>query len=266
MDSMEAAFEEAGILPDNFGTDGQRRSGSRNTLINIGDTERLVTGIGGGLLAGYGLSRGSLGGVALALAGGVLAYRASTGHCNVYEAAGINTARNSNPNVSVKGGSGIKVENKITVNKPRGEVFRFWRNFENLPRFMNHVEAVHVTGAGRSHWVVKGPAGTSVEWDAEIYNEKENELIAWRSVGHAAVNNAGSVHFDPTPDGTGTVISVSLKYDPPGGTVGAGIARLFGENPEQQIEQDLHRLKQVLESGEFANNSGQVGKSSAAKG
>jgi uncharacterized membrane protein len=121
---------------------------------------------------------------------------------------------------------------------------------------MNHLESVTTTGEGRSHWVAKAPAGTTVQWDAEIYNEKEGELIAWRSLEGADVDNAGSVRFEPAGAG-GTTVRVTLRYDPPGGAVGAAIARIFGENPEQQIEEDLRRFKQVMETGEVTTTTGQ---------
>jgi uncharacterized membrane protein len=117
---------------------------------------------------------------------------------------------------------------------------------------MNHLESVTTTTGGRSHWIAKAPAGTTVEWDAEVYNEKENELIAWRSLDGADVDNAGSVRFEPATGDGGTTVRVTLRYDPPGGAIGSMVASLFGENPEQQIEEDLRRFKQVMETGEIA--------------
>jgi uncharacterized membrane protein len=226
---------------------------------NVGETERWVSAIGGGALAIYGLTRGSFAGVALALAGAGLLYRGTTGHCYAYQAAGIDTtgAEGDNPNVSVRGGRGVKVEKSLTINRPAAELYKYWRNFENLPRFMNHLEEVRVTSDTRSHWVAKGPAGSSVEWDAEIYNEKENEMIAWRSLEGSQVDNAGSVHFTPAPGDRGTVLRVVLKYDPPAGVVGALVARLFGESPAQQIDEDLRRFKQLMEAGEVMTTKGQ---------
>jgi uncharacterized membrane protein len=121
---------------------------------------------------------------------------------------------------------------------------------ENLPRIMRHLDSVKGTGGNRSHWVAKAPLGLSVEWDAEVHNQRPNELIAWRSLEGSQVDTAGSVHFRRTPGGRGTEIQVVLKYDPPGGKVGAGLARLLGESPEQQIEEDLRRFKQLMETGE----------------
>lgn len=219
--------------------------------LNVGEVERWASAIGGGALAIYGLTRGTYGGIALALLGASLVYRGTTGHCHMYDALGVNTAtgEGDNPFVSVEGGRGVKVEKSLTINKSPEELYRFWLNFENLPRFMSHLEEVRVTGDGRSHWVAKGPAGTSVEWDAESYNLKENELIAWRSLEGSQVANAGSVHFTPAAGGQGTEVRVVLKYDPPAGVLGAWVAKLFGEAPEQQIEEDLQRLKSLLEAG-----------------
>jgi uncharacterized membrane protein len=234
---------------------------SAGSSANVGQTERWVSAVGGGALALYGLTRGSLGGIALALVGAALVQRGYSGHCNLYEAIGYSSSgdeglRNSE-NVSVPAERGIRVEKSLTINRPVGELYSYWRNFDNLPRFMNHLESVRQTGNSRSHWVAKAPAGTTVEWDAEIYNEKENELIAWRTLEGSQVSSAGSVRFEEAPGGRGTVVRVTLKYDPPGGKLGAFVARLFGENPEQQIDEDLGRFKQLMETGEVSTTAGQ---------
>jgi len=238
--------------------------------VNVGQIERWASGLGGGALALYGISRGSLGGIALALVGAALVQRGVSGHCNLYSAMNYSTAgdaslRNSE-NVSVAGDRGTKVEKSVTVDRPAAELYRFWRNFENLPRFMNHLESVRMTGGNRSHWVAKAPAGTTVEWDAETYNEKEGELIAWRTLEGSEVASAGSVHFDEAPDGGGTIVRVSLKYDPPAGKLGALVARIFGENPEQQIDEDLNRFKQLMEAGGGADAGGQTSGRGASAG
>lgn len=265
-ESMQEAFGEAGIT----GTEGGEQqtstfSGLFGGNVNVGETERWASAIGGGALALYGLTRlitnGSWGGAVLALVGGSLIYRGTSGHCAMYEAAGINTAgtegaQAKNPVVSVPAGRGVKVEQSIVINRPPAELYQFWRRFENLPRFMNHLESVTTTGGNRSHWVAKAPAGSSVEWDAEVYNEKENELIAWRSLEGADVDNAGSVHFTPAAGGQGTELRVVLKYDPPAGVIGSTVAKLFGEEPSQQIEEDLRRFKQMMETG-GASSGGQ---------
>lgn len=261
-ETLREALEQAGVTPESIGQSGGGGGGSvGGREVNVGEIERWASAIGGGALAVYGLTRGSLGGVAMALIGGAMIYRGATGHCDLYSAAGINTAGtgggSTNPVISVPADRGTKVEKSVTINKSPAELYAFWRNFENLPRFMNHLESVKTLGGDRSHWVAKAPAGTSVEWDAEIYNEKENELIAWRSLEGADVDNAGSVHFEPAAGGGGTTVRVSLKYDPPGGVIGAAVARLFGENPEQQIDEDLRRFKQLMETGEPTTTAGQ---------
>lgn len=145
----------------------------------------------------------------------------------------------------------------ITINKPAGELYAFWRNFENLPRFMSHLLAVTDRGDGHSHWLAKGPAGTTVEWDAEIVEDRPDELVSWRSLPGSTVQNSGTVRFEPATGGRGTVVHVELHYRPPGGVVGATIAKLFGEAPEKQIPVDLMRVKQLLETGEIASTTGQ---------
>jgi uncharacterized membrane protein len=259
---MQEAVQQGGIA------NGQEQSSSNNGNddVNVGQTERWASALAGGGLAILGLTRRTWGGVVLALVGGTLIYRGSTGHCHLYDALGVSTAEtgSANPLVSVPANRGIKVEKSVTINKSPAELYSFWKNFENLPRFMNHLESVRITSEGRSHWVAKAPAGRTVEWDAEIYNEKENELIAWRSLEGADVDNAGSVRFEPATGGRGTVVKVTLKYDPPGGVIGATIAKLFGEEPSQQIEEDLRRFKQVMETGEMATTEGQPSGRSAS--
>jgi uncharacterized membrane protein len=233
-------------------------STTSSTSVNVGQYERWASAVGGGALALYGITRGSLGGIALALVGAALVQRGATGHCNLYEAMNFSSAggahlRNSE-NVSVPGDRGTKVEHSVIINRPALELYSFWRNFENLPNFMNHLESVKRFGGDRSHWVAKAPGGTTVEWDAEVYNEKEGEMIAWRTLEGSQVASAGSVHFEPAGDGA-TNVRVNLKYDPPGGKLGSLFARLFGENPQQQIEEDLARFKEIMEGGRGASAS-----------
>jgi uncharacterized membrane protein len=152
--------------------------------------------------------------------------------------------------LSGNGSSGIHARGSCIVNRSPEEVYRFWRNFENLPRFMRHVESVSDLGDGRSHWKVKGPAGMEVEWDATIVADVPNEVITWRSLENADVDNAGAVRFEAAPGGRGTIVRVNIEYNPVGGVIGAAVAKLFGEEPEQQLDDDLRRFKQVLEVGE----------------
>jgi uncharacterized membrane protein len=225
---------------------------------NICMTERWISAIAGGALIWLGVSRRSLNGALLTLGGATLVCRGITGRSTVYKTLGINSANKGKSAVaSVGHGQGIKVEKSITIDHPRAELYRYWRNFENLPRFMNHLKSVQTLDDRRSHWVVKAPAGNTVEWDAEVYNEKEDELIAWRSLENADVNHAGSVRFQEAPNGRGTEVKVAINYEPPAGNLGASLAKLFGEEPEKQLEDDLPRFKQLMEAGEIPTTAGQ---------
>jgi uncharacterized membrane protein len=145
---------------------------------------------------------------------------------------------------------GIHAKGSCIVNLPPEEVYNFWRKFENLPRFMRHLDAVHDLGDGRSHWKAKGPAGMEVEWHATIIADVPGEVITWRSLENADVDNAGAVRFERAAGGRGTIVKVNLQYNPIGGVLGATVAKLFGEEPNQQLDDDLRRFKQVLEVGE----------------
>ena len=148
------------------------------------------------------------------------------------------------------GNAGIHAKASCIVNRPPDEVYRFWRNFENLPRFMKHLESVEDLGDARSRWTAKGPAGTQVEWEATIIADVPGEVITWRSLENSDVDNAGAVRFQEAPGGRGTIVKVNIQYNPPAGVIGATVAKLFGEEPEQQLNDDLRRFKQVLEVGE----------------
>jgi uncharacterized membrane protein len=152
----------------------------------------------------------------------------------------------------------VHIETSITVNKSAEEIYSFWRDFKNLPLFMKNLESVTEIDRWNSHWVAKGLGGAKVEWDAEIYNEKENELISWRSLENADVVNAGSVRFERAPFGHGTYVRVTINYNPPAGRLGATLAQLLGAEPAQLIKADLRLLKQFLEAGEIATVAGQT--------
>lgn len=152
----------------------------------------------------------------------------------------------------------VHIETSIAIDKSTEELYAFWRDFTNLPLFMKNLESVSQLDPTRSHWVAKGPAGARVEWDAEIYNEKENELIAWRSLENADVVNAGSVRFQAGPEGRGTFVRVTVNYNPPAGKLGTNLAAILGAEPARLIKEDLRRLKQTLEAGEIATIDGQT--------
>jgi len=194
------------------------------------------------------LSRRTFPGMLLAAVGGGLIYRGASGYCGLYEKLGIDTAHQAAPQPEDYFRHAIHVEHACTIKKYPWELYAFWRNFENLPRIMSHLDAVHVLDGRRSRWIAKAPAAKTVEWDAEIINDEPNALIAWRSLGGADVDNAGSVRFVPTSDGLATDVKVVIDYIPPAGRLGSWIASLFGENPEQQITDDLARFKETIES------------------
>lgn len=150
----------------------------------------------------------------------------------------------------------MEVKQAITVNRSAEDLYSSWRDFENLPTFMSHLESVTHIGEGRSHWKVKAPVGQTVEWDAELVEDKPNQLIAWRSVAGADVDNAGMVLFTPAPGDKGTEVRVELRYDPPAGKLGAMVAKLFGEEPNVQLKDDLRAFKQVMETGEVVRSEG----------
>ena len=153
-------------------------------------------------------------------------------------------------------GGGIPVNKSIIINASPEEVYGFWRDLPNLPRFMRHLESVTWTGEGRSHWVARAPGGGSVEWDAEITEDRPNQLLAWRSVEGSEVENSGTVRFEQAAGGRGTVVRVELDYNPPGGAAGALVAKFLGGDPDGQMQVDLRRLKQVIELGEVVVSDG----------
>ena len=226
---------------------------------NVGRNERQISAVAGGALVLLGLSRRSLGGLVLAGVGGALLYRATTGYCPAYGALGIDTAEGDAPAEPHEYfNRGIHVVETVTVNRTPWELFAFWRDFTNLPRIMRNLESVTCRDGTRSHWVAKGPAGARVEWDAEIINEEPNALIAWRSLGNAEVDNAGSVRFVPAGD-RGTEVKVVIDYIPPAGRVGAAVAKLFGSDPAAEIREDLRNFKRIMETGEVPTTQGQPG-------
>jgi uncharacterized membrane protein len=225
---------------------------------NLSGFERWASIVAGAGLAAYGASRLQKNGWLYAAAGGLLLRRGVTAHCDLYEAFGVNTAGvASDTRAALRGRRGVNVLESVTINRTIEELYRFWRNLENLPQFMRHLESVEKVTDTISHWKAKGPAGTTVEWDAEIYNEVAPKLIAWRSLEGADVVSAGSVNFDDAGPGRGTRVTVHLQYNPPGGKLGARIAKLFGRDAETEIREDLRRFKQTIEAGEVPTTAGQ---------
>jgi len=245
METWEVTFEDH----DQHNT---THGNANNGKVNVGKAERIASAVGGGALIGYAITNRSKTGIALGLLGAGLLFRGATGQCEAYRSLGINTAENDAEEVARE----VHIEKSITVNSTPKELFRFWRDYENLPRFMEDLESVTELDETRSHWVANGPGGKRFECDAEIYNEKENELIAWRSLPGADITNAGSVHFEEAP-GHGAYVKVVLNYNPPGGKAAALLARLLRKEPGQLVEHNLRRLKQLVETGEIPTTEGQ---------
>ena len=221
-------------------------SGDKQGNSQASETERWASLIGGGAMVLLGLRQASLRGVLTALAGGGLIYQGATKQSTIQQAQdaiGMNKP--------------IKVEKTVTINKPADELYRYWHNFENLPTFMKHLKSVKVYDQKRSHWIANAPLGNNVEWDAEILEDRENEFISWVSVEGADVENSGFVRFQKAPGDRGTEVKVVLEYNLPGGGLTAAIAKLFGEEPEQQIGDELRRFKMLMEAGEIATTEGQ---------
>ena len=227
----------------------------RSRETNVANGERWLSVIAGSALSAYGLKRRSIAGLVLSGIGGALVWRGASGHCPVYETLGVSTAADAQPaHVSVRYGRGIRVEKAVTINSTPEQLYSFWRNFENLPRFMDHLQSITVIDEKGSHWVARGPAHIKAEWDAEIINDIPNERIGWRSTEGSRVDNAGSVHFKRASGDRGTEVHVVLRYDPPGGVIGAAFAKLFGEDPAFQVQEELRKLKELIETGEIATN------------
>jgi len=179
------------------------------------------------------------------------AYAKTRGRCA--GAGPMTTAdRDSDTRQQLGGPRGVHVEEVVAVSRSLPVVYRFWRNFENFPTFMRHLYSVSQREEGISHWVARGPGGVHVEWDARIINEIDNRLVAWQSLAGSTISSAGSVNFRETPGG-GTEVRVHLQYNPPAGRMGAALAWLFGEEPGQQIREDLQRFKQLIETGEIGS-------------
>lgn len=223
---------------------------SQNKRINVGPIERKASLVGGAALAVSGLKylakKHYLPGLVMMTAGGLFLYRGKTGHCNLYEAIGVDTAESED--------SSLRIEKILTINRPPQQVYEFWHDLQNLPRFMQHLDSVHETGEKTSHWKARGSVGVTVEWDAEMIDDYPGQQISWLSVGETELPNSGIVEFKKAPGDLGTELKVVIEYYPPGGTIGKTIAKLAGYLNAQMLEEDLKRLKQILETGEVATS------------
>jgi len=197
--------------------------------------QRWGTLVGGSALALFGITRRSKSGIALATAGGLLAYRA---------------ARNKQPQE-------FYAEASFAINCAPEEAYKFWRNFENLPQFMRHLESVRVIDNRHSEWTAIGPLGVRLHWTAEIVDEGEFQWIVWRSLPGSDVEQTGSVQFKRAPGDRGTIVTAIMEYTPPAGAVGKTLASIVGKDPEFTLREDLRRFKQLIEAGEIPTTDGQ---------
>jgi uncharacterized membrane protein len=225
--------------------------------VNVGHAERYASAAAGAALANWALRRRSREAWVLGALSAVMWYRAATGRCPVYSAAGVSTADETSTRRALSGRRGVNVESAVTINRAVEELYGYWRNFENLPRIMHHLVSVEQIDSRRSRWTAKAPMGATVTWDAEIINEVPNKVIGWRSLEGSTVVSAGSVNFEPLPGDRGTVVRVKLQYEPPAGRLGSWFAWLFGEEPSVQVREDLRRFKQLMEAGEVPTTAGQ---------
>jgi uncharacterized membrane protein len=218
-------------------------SPARSKCANIGAVERWLSLAAAAFLLVAGARRRS---AALLLGGGALLYRGAVGFCPVYRAL-----------QSGWGAAGVAIEKTITVFRPVEEIYHLWRNVENLPRFMSHIESVTVVDEVQSHWVARIPGSIRLEWDAAIAEERENESISWCSLPNSDIDHAGSVYFRPVPGRNATEVRVVLSYKPPGGVAGTAVAKLLASVTEHQLQEDLRSFKAVIEAGEKPTIAGQ---------
>ena len=230
---------------------------------SLGQLERWGALAAAAAVIGYGVSRRSWPGLLIAAGAAPLAYRGATGRWP----AGLESLCSSSGETReiLSGSGGINLRESVRLECPVDDVYRFWSRLENLPTFMDNLVAVTDLGGGRSHWVASGPGGLRVEWDAQIINQIQNKLLAWRSLPGGDVVSAGSVTFAPARgEDRGTQVTMTLQYEPPAGRFGALVASAFGREPSQTIREDLRRLKQLLEAGEIAKAAGAAGVSAGA--
>jgi uncharacterized membrane protein len=228
-----------------------RVSSGKSNNINVGPGEQKLSMIAGGLLTLRALNSRSGGGLTMLALGGALLYRGLSGHCPLYQRLGISEQEGFASRV-------IAIDESLTINKPRAEVYAFWQNLENLPKFMHHLISVTRTGDNTTHWIARAPRDfTTVEWDAEMLELRTNALIAWHSLQGADIRNTGRVEFSDAAGGRGTQLRVRILYQPPAGPIGAAAAGLLNPLLGGMIKQELRRLRSLLETGEIPTTEGQ---------
>ncbi len=221
---------------------------------NVNSTERVVSVLGGGALALYGLRKGDLGGIALALLGGAVLQRGVTGHCQVYASLGVSTAE---PGASASASNTVDMRATATIRKPAAELYSTWRDAQNLPRFISFLEGVEVLSDTRARWTLNAPLGQEIAFEARIVEDVEGQRIAWRSEEGAMIAHTGEISFRSAPADRGTEVDLRLHFMPPGGRAGAALLSLFDGAAEVKLRADLKRFKQLMETGEIATTDGQ---------
>jgi uncharacterized membrane protein len=233
----------------------------RQRDVNVGDSERAVSAASGAIVALLGLSRRSLPGLLMAGVGGALVYRGASGHCHAYQALGINTAEEGqDESEEALARRGIRVATALLINRTPQDLYGFWRNFENLPKIMQHLEEVRVIDDRRSHWAARLPrvaGGKRLEWDAEVTRDDPNSLIAWQSLPGSDIQTAGEVRFEPALGDRGTAVRVIMNYVPPGGMLTSLLAPLFSKASTKMIREDVRNLQRLMEVGEIPTIIGQ---------
>lgn len=227
--------------------------------INMSQREREWALLGAAVLTGFAIVRQDALRVPAVLGAALLIYKGVSGNSVIGRLFGRNHAVATNPRtVAVPHEQGFHITRSVTINKPAQELYAFWRDPLNLPHVIDYIESVQVIGPSQAHWVVKLPGGLKTEFDVEVYTDKPNEVISWRSLPDSAIKNAGSIRFTPAAQGRGTYVHLTLEFVPPGGPLGQTVLKLFGDMPAQYIAQYLRDFKQIIETGEKATTEGQT--------
>jgi uncharacterized membrane protein len=227
------------------------------STINVGREERILSAVAAPVVAYLALKRGGITGFLLSIVAGELSYRSLTGQSPLYRTLGVNTAvAYHHADISVPHEQGIHIEKSVHIARPRSELYAFWHNLSNLPRFMPYLERVQELGERYSHWIAKGPLGViRYHWDAEIINDVKDELIAWRTVDGSQIAHAGAVRFENTPNNLGTIVSLELEYTAPGGKSGALLASMLGISPEHEVQAAMEAFVTLMETGKLPSST-----------
>ncbi len=233
---------------------------NENTLtsVNVGQPERWLSAIGGGALASYGILRRDWLGAALATIGGALLIRGATGHSFLYQAFDIVTVEQSPSTLSnIPGNRGVRIQRRMTIERPAAELYAFWRDVEKAPLYMQGITQVQQTGDRTSHWTARVPGGKTMEWNSELLEDVPGKLISWHAHGNAFTGSAGRVSFEPAAGGRGTVVMLELDFQQLKGPLGTSLGKILGHVPEGMAHENLRRFKELMEAGEIATVEGQ---------